>query len=618
MTEARRDPMITASLERQAELAQLSEMVGNAYAMRGELFKKLFDPRRDIDDECGYPKVITRTQYRALWDRDAIAKRVVNVLPLETWQTTPTVYANSKTTEEDEAKNPFDLAWKQVAKDLRGQSWFNQEEGSPVWEYLLRADILSGIGSYGIILLGFDDGKKLFEPVDGIDEQGLAGQHKTSFAMNAAGKLEPVEVESVEAADELAGPEQQRRLLYVRVFDQSLVYVSRVESDPSNRRYGQPVMYNVTFNDPTIQEAEGGTVGLTTQSLDVHWTRVIHVADNLASSEVFGVPRMQTAYNRLYDLMKLYAGSAEMYWRGAFPGLSIESHPQLGGDVTVDKGAMASMMTSYANGLQRYLTLVGMTAKSLAPQVVDPTPQIDTQLSAICILIACPKRVFVGSERGELASSQDDDAWNDRLKNRQTTYVTPRIIVPFVDRLILVGVLPDPGEEGYKIDWPDLSSLSDEQRAKIAQLQTQALGQYAQMGIESIMTRMDYFTRILNISEDDARAIIEAADNQQDEMNTGGSPLLSMVGGITGMTQLLTLFAQGAMGEETLKQLIMLFYQLDETQAESIIAEGLPEPPAPEPQIDPTTGLPIEEPPPGQPPTGETDSEEFPPTDEEA
>jgi hypothetical protein len=116
----------------------------------------------------------------------------------------------------------------------------------------------------------------------------------------------------------------------------------------------------------------------------------------------------------------------------------------LGGDVTIDSDDVRDQIENYINSLQRYLALTGMSAHTLAPQVSDPSSQIDKHLEAICIQLGIPKRVFMGSERGELASSQDDASWNDRLKARQNGYITPRIIVPFIDRLISVGVLPEP------------------------------------------------------------------------------------------------------------------------------------------------------------------------------
>src|SRR3990167_332155 len=133
-----------------------------------------------------------------------------------------------------------------------------------------------------------------------------------------------------------------------------------------------------------------------------------------------------------------------MYWRGALNGLSFETHPQLGGDVETDDDAFKDMLENYRNGLQRDIKTVGYTVKSLAPTVSDPTPFIDGQITAICIKLGMPQRIFMGSERGELASTQDDSSWNDRLKHRQEMYVTPCIIIPFIDRMIATGVLPKP------------------------------------------------------------------------------------------------------------------------------------------------------------------------------
>jgi hypothetical protein len=210
------------------------------------------------------------------------------------------------------------------------------------------------------------------------------------------------------------------------------------------------------------------------------------------------------------NLEKLYGGSAEMYWRGAFPGLSIETIPELGANVVLtpeQKQGMKDMMEDYMNGLQRYLSLMGMQAKSLAPQVVDPTPQITVQLDAICIKIACPKRIFVGSERGELASSQDDKQWNDRLAGYQSSYVTPRAIVPFVNRLICVGVLPEPKK--FCVKWPDLNSLSDTEKADIALKRAQTIHYYMNSGGEAICSPIDFWTRVMGVPDAEAKSILK-------------------------------------------------------------------------------------------------------------
>ena len=240
---------------------------------------------------------------------------------------------------------------------------------------------------------------------------------------------------------------------------------------------------------------------------------MLHLADNRGSSEIFGAPRMRACLNNLLDLRKLYGGSAEMYWRGAFPGLSIETQPQLGAEVEIDKAGVRAQMTSYMNGLQRFLALQGMTAKSLAPQVVDPTAQVDVHITSICILMGVPKRLFMGSERGELASGQDSTTWNERLDYRRANYLTPKVIVPFVNRLIMVGVLPRP--VGFSVSWPDLESLTEQEKATVAQSKVTSLSTYVSSGLDVLMPPMEFLTRIMSYSEEEAKAILEAAAKAQ-------------------------------------------------------------------------------------------------------
>src|SRR6185312_9728448 len=63
-----------------------------------------------------------------------------------------------------------------------------------------------------------------------------------------------------------------RKLLYIRVFDESMVQVVQYEADIRNPRFGQPIMYLVTLNDPS-QPHTG--IGLPLATVRVHWSRVI-------------------------------------------------------------------------------------------------------------------------------------------------------------------------------------------------------------------------------------------------------------------------------------------------------------------------------------------------------
>jgi hypothetical protein len=295
------------------------------------------------------------------------------------------------------------------------------------------------------------------------------------------------------------------------VFDESAVQTVEFETNRRSPRYNKPKEYTISLAQAELHN--GTSLGRDSGSFKVHWSRVVHIADNLTSSEVYGVPRMRPVLNRLIDLDKLYGGSAEMYWRGAFPGISLETNPQLGGDVKLDIDSIRDMMWNYSNGLQRYLALTGMTAKSLAPQVADPSKQVEIQLDAICIKLAIPKRIFMGSERGELSSGQDSDTWDDRLRDRKHSHITPKIICPFIDRLIYIGVLPEPAD-GYHVSWPEKVTTKPQERADIAVKRTDALAKYVAGQVSGIIDPLDFLSRVLGFDEDEA---IEILQRTQDE-----------------------------------------------------------------------------------------------------
>ncbi len=707
----------------------------------------LMDRRRNLEDECGYPRLdesINVEIFRQLYDRDSIANRVVSVLPKESWQVQPLVYER----EEGDEQTPFEKAWDELGTQLTqdGSSYYKQEEGSPIWEYLCLADILSGIGHFGILLLGIDDGKNLMEPVDGVevvvnarvrsvrrkgrnraiynqefkralpdawlpeeDEKRLLdntyfdrpgrdrdGNPTTMkalpltnseraaihawrkeregyqrFIANAAQKkgkqgiqgvdrgmsADPTEptFQPAKSADgkevygtdteydgthegmgmppaALSGTDQQyfgvqfgpseamgdspsaskHKLLFLRAFDESLVQIVRWEWNIRNPRFGQPVMYRVTLNDPRVQHSG---VGLPMATVFVHWSRVLHLCDtnlNAVSSRVAAMPRMQPSLNNLLGLRKLYMSGPEGYYRSCISLLKFITHESLGGDVNVDMGEVQDTYEQALNGMQRVLTGKGGDWNYITPNVVDPAPHIDKQLEAICIQLGIPVRVFKGSERGELASSQDDASWNDRLKQRQQHYITPRIIVPFIDRLIGIGVLPKPnakpsgpsqaaspeaspeampedtedtddqgteeeaptgnrldargvyhgvgnaeatdgdaeatdsdpetegpvapgkGEEtpeadedeepGYCIEWPDLDSMTDKDKAGVLFQRTQAYAAYVAGNLESLIPPHEYMTKFDNLTEEESQSIIEGAKQAHEDMDTMTAP----------------------------------------------------------------------------------------------
>ena len=264
------------------DISRWEEVVYNVMSTRSNFFQQLMDPRRDIDAECGYPPIGQSVDvgiYQQLYDRNAIAARVVEVMSKESWQVTPTVYET-----EDPEPTPFEEAWDALGKSLRGeQSWYKEELGSPIWSYLLRADILAGIGHFGIILLGFDDDQPLWAPVAGVStvprKEVVANvKNKDGVDLFSIGGTEKQYYDFIQGTPEkFAKKREGTKLKYIRVYPESLVQIVQYEADQRSPRFGQPVRYSITLNDPRDQHSG---VGLNLSTVYVHWSRVIHVVDH--------------------------------------------------------------------------------------------------------------------------------------------------------------------------------------------------------------------------------------------------------------------------------------------------------------------------------------------------
>lgn len=447
------------------------------------------DQRRDLYEQCGYPKEPTPEDYYRLYLRNGYAARVVECLPKASWQTQPAIY---ETTED--VITPFEEAWDGLGAQLTmGTGRYGGELGSPVWEALQKVDILSGIGSYGVLLMGVDDGRELDQPVEGLEY-----------------------LDEPDAMDKDKPPgKTDRKLLFLRAFPEVQAQVTQWEDQPTSPRFGAPKEYLIHLTDTGVSSTTQLGYGLNVQSVKVHWTRCLHVADNTESNPWCGASRMRSVLNYLYDIRKIMGSGAEGYYQGCIPGLSFETHPQLGGDVEVDVDRMKNQLENYLHGLQRYLQTSGMTVKQLAPTASDPTPYILANVEAVCVKLEIPVRIFKGSERGQLASSQDERDWNDKKKYRQTMYLTPCLIIPFIDRLLRMGVLPDPVE--YLIKWPDSESQTRMEKAQTATARIGAASQYLAGGVDTLIPPKRFLTDELDLEEEEAEAYLEEALEHQDE-----------------------------------------------------------------------------------------------------
>lgn len=303
-----------------------------------------------------------------------------------------------------------------------------------------------------------------------------------------------------------------RKITYLKVFNAIDAEVSAWEVNRTSPRYNQPILYRVTLDS---QWSQTYSAGQPTSTENVHWTRIVHIPgrDIQSANELLATSEIEPILNPALNLDKILGASGEGYWKSCFMGLVISTHPQLGTSTKVDKAAIKNQQENWDNTLTRSMFLQGAAATTIAPSVVDPSMHIEKNIEAICIQKGCPKRKYMGSERGELASGQDEGDWNDQIRIYHRTYATPRVAVPLIDRFIMIGACPEPAGEGYTTEWQDPGALSKLEMAQVAAQLTTAMSTAISTGVvPTMMTQEDYQTEIMGMDPDTSDRVIKNRD----------------------------------------------------------------------------------------------------------
>ena len=352
---------------------------------------------------------------RSEYQRGDIAKRIVDAYPRATWREPPL---------------------------LTGVDIGPLEERLRLWSVFQRLDRLLQLGHYGVLLLGFDGGEPLEQPLG-------------------------------------AGP---YNLMYMQPHGEETAQISRWEDNPRSPRFGQPVLYRIQTG------VEWGTgTGSGQRTLVVHHSRVIHVAEDALEHEAIGTPRLEGIWNRLQDKNKLLGGSAEMYWQNV--AMIMAFIADAGSQWSPEEAeSLRDQIDEMQHGLSRVLRLRGVDVKNIAPglQGASPGEHVDKQLDMIAGTSGIPKRILIGNEAGELASTQDENAWSGRVAERRAQFAAPCIVRPFIQRLQAAGAI---SKGAFTVEWPDTDTMGEMQRADYALKIAQGAAAFVNSaGADSVVT----------------------------------------------------------------------------------------------------------------------------------
>lgn len=387
------------------QMRALSQSIANARSTLAAVAGATFGGLRNISKALGYKEVLTVEDYRFRYGRNPIARRVVDAMPKSTWKGQGELI-------EDEDPNKI-TAFE--------EAWFDFSYKHKVWAMFNRADRAAGIGRFAVLLIG------------------------------APGEL----------STPLPKADGNKEVLYLAVHGEGAIEVDELEKNASNPRFGLPTMYKLKAQ--SISTASGSKA-LSVQDKKVHWTRCVHVADGLLDNDIYAEPRLQCVWNDLDNLEKIVGGGSEAFWLRAHQGYQFDLDPSVVLDAKGEED-LKEEVDEFLHGMRRALRTRGMKVTTLGSDTADFGGPVDSVLKLISAGSTIPLRILVGSERGQLASTQDADNWAERITDRRTEFAEPFVVRQLIDRLIEYGYLPKP--EWYDVRWP-VTELSEIEKTNVA------------------------------------------------------------------------------------------------------------------------------------------------------
>ena len=390
-----------------------------------------FGGKRDLYELFGYSTVITHEMYLQAYKRQDIARRVIDAPINATWTDFPMMSLS-----DDAETIGVEGGNNGTGSNQAWTEWNDIVREHNVYKALKKLDTFVGLGQFAILLIGLDDGKDLSTPV----------------SQAHADRRTP------------------RKVIYLQPYLEGSVKITEYDSDKNSSRFCQPTMYEINPGklDSLIMNPQNrGTTSafdarLLDRSFKVHWTRVLHVADNTMESGIFGASRLEPVYNTLCDLLKVAGGTAETFWLTSNRGMQVDVDKDMEMSIE-DEQNLADEIDEYEHELRRMVRTRGVKINPLGTNVADPKGAFSVLVQLLAAATGIPQRILTGAEAGQLASNQDRANWAIMVSERIIGFAEPSILKPFIKALERLGVLAVP--DNLTITWPDPFKMSPPERA---------------------------------------------------------------------------------------------------------------------------------------------------------
>lgn len=379
--------------------------------VQGALFGVSKNGKRDINDIYGYKTELTFSDLYWMYRRGGLAYRIVNGYARSSWRDGITILKDGKEVHEEELKI-LNRYGKMVKR-------------------LEQADILNRIGRFSVLFVGVPDGLPLDKPL---------------------GSASPARLKEV----------------FFRPFAEDGVIIHSWVNDLTSPRHGLPEIYTLQTVDRGDKDHD-----MAATSVNVHWSRLVHLSEGALDSEIEGIPCLEPIFNALEDMCKTAGGAAEAYFRNARNRFSMETDPKFASSFSAaDKLALEDEAMRFQNEWQDFIRAGGINIKSLNIPHASPEHTVVALFKIISGTTGYPLRVLTGEGGGQTTGSEDKEAYNQLVQDRRELVCDEWVqaILTILNNAKMMVI-----DDSEEISWDIPTVVSGKERAIIAKENAAAL-----------------------------------------------------------------------------------------------------------------------------------------------
>ena len=404
------------------------------------------DGKRDYNAIFGYGTDLTYTDFYGMYDRGGFGNMVVNKVARACWGEVPKIKVNDVEILEKELKT------------LSKMGFFSA---------IQRADILNRIGNFSVLLIGMPDGQDLDQPV------------------GAAGK--------------------KLKNLYFNPYNYDGITITKWDDDPVSPRYQLPEIYQLQTSLTADRSKD-----ITFKAINVHWSRIIHLAEGALDSRIEGCSALKAPWNALLDCEKVRGGSGEAYFRNARQQRALEADK----DARLEPGSEASQklkenLEAFDNAWDSTLRVKNMKVNNLPIDLTSPRDSFDISVETVSGQTGIPVRIFTGKGGGQTTGAEDRASWNALIGDRRSDFCDA-VLFRGLEILQEGGLLEVP--EDAVIEWSPQAASSEKEQSEINKNKAETFDKVVDAMAKPVGDEADVKTVLAAVGLDEIEIDVAAID----------------------------------------------------------------------------------------------------------